>query len=249
MKTMLFLLLLSVGVCAQGGGVPGSVAVVGEAEMRVAPDEVYFTLEVITSAREVAAAKRANDLAAGKLVTATRAFNIAEEDVRTESFTISPKYASVKSSGAAREEKVLAGYEVTNRTRVTLKDLKRVDEFLTRAIDAGVNRVVSIDIGHSEYDKFAAQTRAMAVKNAEAKARAYAQQLGLTLGKAYIIREEEADRPGWESGYGSGNGNGDGDGDTSFGSAPPVAFDRAVTFALGRIELAEKIYVTFELKR
>ena len=249
MKTIFFLLLLSVAVCAQSGGVPAAVAVVGEADMRIAPDEVYFTLEVITSGNEVAAATRASDLAVGRLVAATRAFKISEEDVRTESFTVSPKYSSVKRPGTTREERVLAGYEVTNRTHVTLKDLKRIDEFLSRAIEAGVNRVVSIDIGHSEYDKFQAQTRAMAVKNAEEKARAYAQQLGLTLGKAYIIREEEADRPGYEVGYGSGNGNGSGQGDTEYGAPAPTAFDRAITFSLGRIELAEKIYVTFELRR
>ena len=248
MKILVMILLLSVVVCAQSTGVPASVSVVGEAEMKVVPNQVIFTLEVITSGKEVAVAKRANDKAVAQLLAVAKAFGVSEEDVRTDSLTVGPRYSTVRRTGTTREEQVLSGYEVKNRTLATLKDLNRIDDFLTKAIEAGVNRVVSIDIAHSEIQKFEEQTRALAVKNAEAKARSYAQQLGLTLGKAYVIREEDADQPGYAVGYGSGSGAGDGSGVPRLDS-PPMAFDREVAFALGRIELAEKIFVMFELKR
>ena len=91
----------------------------------------------------------------------------------------------------------------------------------------------------------------MAVKNAQAKAKAYAEQLGQTIGKAYVIREEEADSPSFDTGSGSGSGNGDaGDsGENGNIETPKNPFASQVTFALGQIDIEEKVYVIFELNR
>lgn len=88
MKTSVLILLLSVVVCAQNTGVPASVSVVGEAEMKVVPNQVIFTLEVITSDKEVAVAKRANDKAVAQLLGVTKVFGVTEDDVRTDSLTV-----------------------------------------------------------------------------------------------------------------------------------------------------------------
>ena len=94
------------------------------------------------------------------------------------------------------------------------------------------------------------QVRALAVKNARDRAVAYAKQLGQTVGNAYVIREEEADFPGYTNTIASGNGNGDGsEGTDSFDLRQPTAFAREIAFSLGKITVEEKIYVTFELMR
>jgi len=73
-------------------------------------------------------------------------------------------------------------------------------------------------------------------------------QLGQAVGNAYVIREEEADTPGYTTGFGSGNGAGNGsDGDHNFDLRQPTTFAREITFSLGKITVEEKIYVTFEL--
>ncbi len=99
--------------------------------------------------------------------------------------------------------------------------------------------------------KFQEQVRAMAVKNAQAKARSYAQQLGQTVGRAYVIREDGADSPSFDTGSGSGSGNGGGMGSAENGNieTPTNPFVNQVTFALGQIEIEEKVYVIFELNR
>ena len=81
--------------------------------------------------------------------------------------------------------------------------------------------------------------------------RADAVQLGQIVGKAYLIREEEADNPalfGYSNGSGNGSGNGDPDAYIARLEAP-TAFSTEVTFALGKISVEEKIYVIFELNR
>lgn len=65
-----------------------------------------------------------------------------------------------------------------------------------------------------------------------------------------MIREEEADTPGYTTGFGSGSGMGAGLGDGSPGDlSVPDAYSQAVTFAFGMISVSDKIYVTFELLR
>lgn len=249
MKILSFALLvfLAGGTFAQtADGLRPSVSVVGEAQIEVSPDQVVFTLEVITINKDVTIAKRANDIASAKMLAVTKVFQIDPQDVQTDSLTISPKYTSAKDP---RGENILTGYEVKNRLLVTLKDLTKIDGFLSKAIEAGVNRVVSIEIENSEMQKHQERARALAVTNAENKARAYARQLGLTLGKAYVIREEDADQPGIVTGYGSGRGSGIGDGNNAEWVEPQSPFARQVTFALGQIAIEEKIYVIFELNR
>ena len=224
-----------------------SVSIVGEAKMNVSPDQVVFTFEVVTADKNLSAAKRANDTRSSQALTAAKSFQIGPEKIQTDSLTISPQYTGTKDP---RGEHMLIGYEVTKRIFVTLKDLDKIDTFLAKAIEAGVNRVVAIRIESSQMQRFQEQVRSMAVKNARVKAQAYAAQLGQTVGKAYVIREDGADTPGYTSGNGSGSGSGDGVGTAAPNGkieTPTNPFAVPVTFALGQILIEEKVYVTFEL--
>lgn len=215
--------------------------------MSISPDQVVFTFEVVTADKDLSVAKRTNDSRSAKTLIAAKDFRIGSQEIQTDSLTISPQYTGAKDR---RGEHVLIGYEVTKRIFVTLKDLDKIDTFLSKAIEAGVNRVVAISIENSQMQKFQEQVRAMAVKNAQAKAQAYAQQLGQTIGKAYVIREEDADSPSFDTGTGSGSGNGDGWGEPNGRIETPTnPFVSQVTFALGQIEIEEKVYVIFELNR
>jgi uncharacterized protein YggE len=247
---VLWILLCSVvGVFAQSvESVRPSVSVVGEAEMSISPDEVVFTFEVITTNKDVTIAKQANDASSSRTLAAARAFNIGADEIQTDSLTISPKYTGEKDPRGAG---ILLGYVVTKRILITLKDLDKIDSFVAKVIEAGVNRVVDISIENSQMQKYQQDVRSIAVKNAQSKAAAYAKQVGQTIGKAYLIREEEADLPTFGNSGGIGSGNGDGiapDSSTNRLEAP-TAFDRVITFALGKIKVEEKIYVTFELNR
>jgi uncharacterized protein len=223
-----------------------SVSVVGEADLQVTPNQIVFTFEVVTTDPKLATAKKANDAAAAKTISVVKDFGVAEEDMQTDRLTVSPRTAGEKDP---RGRGTVIGYEVTKRFLVTFKKLDRIDEFLSRVIDAGVNRIVAIDIGNSEIPKYEQQVRLLAVDNARNKAEAYAKRLGLTVGRAYVIREEDADTPGYTTGYGSGSGHGVGMGDSGPGDlSVPSAYSREVTFALGKISVEDKIYVTFELK-
>jgi len=226
-----------------------SVSVVGEADMTISPDQVSFTFEIVTADRDLSKAKQQNDTAAAKTIATARSFNISPDDIQTQRLTITPKYTGDKDPRGSR---VLIGYEVTKRVDITLTDLTKIDTFLSRVIDAGVNRIVDVSIENSDYQKYQEQTRAAAVANARDRASAYAKQLGQSIGKAYVIREEDADNPANFGGVGNGwgNGNGTGAGDEGEPSLKvPTAYRSEISFALGKITVSEKIFVTFELLR
>ena len=223
-----------------------SVSVIGEAELQVTPNQIVFTFEVVTTDPKLAAAKMANDAAAAKTIGVVKQFGVSEDDLQTDRLTVSPRTAGEKDP---RGRGTVIGYEVTKRFLVTFKHLDRIDAFLSKVIDAGVNRIVDIGIGNSDVAKYEQQVRLLAVDDARNKAEAYAKRLGLKVGRAYVIREEDADTPGYTTGYGSGSGDGAGMGDVNPGDlSVPSAYSREVTFALGKISVEDKIYVTFELK-
>ncbi len=249
MKKICTLLLavcaLSFSAFSQTVVIQPSVSVVGEADIEVAPNQVSFTFEVVTTNAAIAEAKRLNDVAAAKTLAVTKSFEISDDDLQTDRLTIVPRLAGDKDP---RGRGTVIGYEVSKRIIVTLKQLDRIDEFLAKVIDAGVNRIVNISIENSDLEKYEQEVRLLAIDDARAKAESYAMRLGQKIGRAYVIREESADTPGYTTGIGSGFGSGMGDGDFERNdlSAPSV-YSRTVTFALGKISVSDKIYVTFEL--
>lgn len=224
-----------------------SISVIGEAEMSVSPDNAVFTLEVVNLDKDLSVAKRVNDDSVAKVLAAAANHKVDSKDIQTDSLTISPKYRSLKASQSATE---FVGYEVTKRILVTMRDLKQLDSFMASVIAAGVNKVVSVDFGDSQYRLHQEQVRAMAVKNAKEKAVAYAQQLGQKVGRAYSIREEGGDYPssGTITSNGSGTGGGIGDGIDRDPFAKPGYLNAAVTFAIGQIKIEETIYIIFILE-
>jgi uncharacterized protein len=248
MKKLILLFVMFMPMLELKAQTRPSISVVGEAKMSVAPDQVVFSLEVVTANKDLSVAKRENDSRASRALEAARQLQVASADIQTGSLTISPQYTGEKD---VRGRGVLIGYEVTKRIYVTLKALEKIDQFLSQIISAGVNKVVSIDIQNSKLQTYQEQVRAMAIKNAQAKALAYAAQLGQTIGKAYVIREEQADHPSMQAFAGDGSGSGDGTawGDTSGKIETPTnPYASPVTFALGEIDVEEKVYVIFELR-
>ncbi len=69
------------------------MSVIGEPEMKIAPDQIQFTFEIVTTDKVLASAKLANDRAAARTLTAAKAFNIAADDIQTDRIlatTVSP---------------------------------------------------------------------------------------------------------------------------------------------------------------
>ena len=171
---------------AQPAQSPPGVVVIGEGIVSVAPDYAQIESGVTTRAKTAKDAVDANSKLMAAITSALRESMIAENDIQTSRFAVQPIYASAE----PRAEPKLVGYSVSNRVRVTLRQIDKVGEVLDHLVHAGVTDVGGIEFLVSDPSKALDRARETAITDARRKAQAYAQASGLRLGPIMWIREE-----------------------------------------------------------
>jgi uncharacterized protein YggE len=195
MKTFVFvtLALIILAAGAQGQNIePPLITVTGQAEVRVPPDEVVFTLNVESIDKDMMAAKTKTDESVRQVLAIARKNNIKPEDVQTSNISVEPKYNTDDLEYEQRRtvKRVFIGYEVSKTIGIRLRDISRFDQVLSDVLKAGVTRVGDVDFRDSELRKHKDQARAMAMKAAQEKARMMAKEIGQSIGPAYAITEQ-----------------------------------------------------------
>jgi uncharacterized protein YggE len=219
---------------------PPLITVTGQAEVKVPPDEVVFTLSVVKVNKDLLVAKEENDRSVRSIMELTRRYNIAQQDVQTDYIGVSPKYREVRRRGAVvgeeEAERIFEGYEVSKTVVIRLRDIKRFENLLSDILKAGVDRVRDIDFRTSEIRKYKDDARAMAMRAAREKALALTKEIGQTIGKAHTIREE---------GYSYGNSNISANTTNVIGGS--YSDEENSTIAPGMITVSARVTVSFLL--
>ena len=195
MKRMLFLAVFvlanSVNAFPQNAIDPPLITVSGQAEVRVPPDEVVFSLDVEFVDKDMLTAKKRTDDSVKEVLSIARKNNVKAEDVQTSHISVQPKYNTDDLEYAQRRtvKRVLVGYEVSKTVAVRLRDISRFDELLSDVLKAGVTKVSNVEFRDSQIRKHKDQARAMAMKAAQEKASLMAREIGQSIGPAYSISE------------------------------------------------------------
>jgi uncharacterized protein len=184
-------LMLSLQVLAQSAIEPPLITVSGQAEVRVPPDEVVFSLDVEFVDKDMLTAKKRTDDSVKEVLSIARKNNVKAEDVQTSHISVQPKYNTDDLEYAQRRtvKRVLVGYEVSKTVAVRLRDISRFDELLSDVLKAGVTKVSNVEFRDSQIRKHKDQARAMAMKAAQEKANLMAREIGQSIGPAYSITE------------------------------------------------------------
>jgi len=173
------------------------ITVSGQAEMRVPPDEVVFTLEVESVDKDVMAAKKKTDESVKQVFALARDNKVNTDDVQTSYISVEPKYNTDDLEyGDERRgmKRVFLGYAVSKTIAIRLKDISRFDPLLSDVLKAGVTKVSNVEFRDSQIRKHRDQARAMAIRAAREKANLLAREIGQTIGPAYLITEGVASR-------------------------------------------------------
>jgi uncharacterized protein YggE len=160
------------------------ISVTGTADIMVIPDEAVFSLAVETTNLDISKAKSENDTKIKKIKDIAKDMNIDPKYIVTDYINVNPKYTYTNSG-----ENVFKGYTVHRGLIITLKDLKRFDELLTRLLEAGADYIQNVQFKTTQLRKYKDEARALAIKAAREKAEALAKELGQTVGKASNIQE------------------------------------------------------------
>ncbi len=216
----------------------------GEAEIRVAPDEVVLILGVETWDKNIRTAKKLNDDRVARITGVTRNFGIDPKYVQTDQMTVDPRYRN----GTFTDDDFI-GYFVNKTVVITLKDVSRFEDLYTAVLEAGANHIYGIQFRTTELRKYRDQARALAIKAAGEKAAAMAGEAGQKIGAPQSIQETAAN---WYSSYDSRGGNSWGGNMTQNviqnTGGTGSAFSEDGTFAPGQSSVTARVTVTYEMQ-
>lgn len=157
---------------------PDGITVTGDGETRGAPDTLAVTLGVSVKRESVDAAIGDATGAATALLDTLKGAGVAEEDLQTAAYSITPEFRS-------EGERVLPdGFRVSNTVVARIRELDGAGEVLDAATRAAGDVAVLQDVTFLLEEDSAANraARADAFRDARAKAEQYAELAGRELG-------------------------------------------------------------------
>lgn len=205
---------------------PRTITVIGQAELKVVPDEFVITFGVETKAKTANAARLDNERQTAAILTKIRARKIEPKYIKTEHFGLSPEYTG------RYEDRKLKGYDADRRVSVIVRDASIVEPLLAEIFEAGANRLYSVTFHSSKIEAQLADVRLQAVKAARDKAAAMAGVLGQQLGAPLKIDEQ----------------HGQGARISNFAYANNAPSGPSGTLATGKLRIAASVEITFEIK-
>ena len=189
---------LPMTACAQtpsptGYAVPADgtlLSVSASADAKRVPDIATISTGVVTQAADANAAMRANAAQMDKVMAALRAAGIAERDIQTSGINLNPNYKYAENTPPT-----IIGYQANNTINVKVRDLGKLGKVLDSLVAQGANQIngpsFEVDKPEEAYD----EARVAAIKKAQARAKTYADALGLKVRRIVSISEGGARTP------------------------------------------------------
>jgi uncharacterized protein YggE len=157
------------------------------------PNITNLSLGVEASASTVTLARNEAATAMTAIVAFLTSSGVAERDIRTQSFNISPQYTFRErlEDGFRTNERVLTGYQVTNTVSVKVRELDQTGAILDGVVKAGGDliRINGISFTVDDPSPLKVQARELAVQEAMKKAQELATLAGVGLGQLIFISE------------------------------------------------------------
>jgi len=163
------------------------VWVSGTGKVTAVPDVAIFSLGVEAQEKTVKEAQSEAISAMNAIITALKANGVAEKDIQTQWYNISPVMKWVEDTN----EQITIGYKVTNMATVKIRDISKAGATIDAVAEAGGNltRINSINFTVDDPTAYYNQAREKAMQDANAKAEQMATLAGITLGKPTYISE------------------------------------------------------------
>jgi uncharacterized protein YggE len=181
--------VVSVPAASAASGPSRYVTITADGSVKVVPDAVRMnaTVTVIAGSSKEAQAQVSTTSAAVR--AALTAAKIDKKDIATQSITVYPEYNYTQEAGSK-----LIGYRSSQSFAIVIRNAANAGDIVDSVIAAGgdnlqINGVTPFVLDST---KAAESARAVAVKNAKAKAASYAKLLGVKLGKVTYIVENYA---------------------------------------------------------
>ena len=201
----------------------------------VVPDEVAFSLRVVTMEKDLPTAQAKNDQVVKSLLALARQYQIPPTKVQTGYINVSQRFSDEE---VTKKPPVFLGYTVTKSVAIILQDVSKAEELLADIFKSGVSTIDHVSFRTSQLRKHKDQARAMAIKAAQEKAIALTKEINQSIGKAYSITEEGPTPFAYAQNRSS----------NYIGTGGETSASEESTIALGQISITARVTVSFELK-
>lgn len=232
-----------------------TIQVSGSGEVYAVPDIATFSFSVTETAKTVKEAQEKSEVKISKALSVIREAGVEDKDIMTTGYNVYPKYEwqdaicakpenlLIDSYSSTRAtvycppgKQILTGYEVSQSVMIKVRDTQKAGDLVTQVGAVEVSNISGLQFVVDNRDQYVAQAREEAIKEAKAKAKILAKQLGVRLGK--VMYYNENGYPIYEA-YGKGGGV-----DMAVSSAAP----RTVELPEGEAKITSDITITYEIK-
>ncbi len=161
--------------------------VTGSGKVTVSPDIADLIIGIDSREATVSEAQAKAADAMNQLIAVLKQNGLADKDIKTQQFTISPVYSYDSKNNIS----TIIAYEVTNTVDAKIRDLTKVGIIIDAAAVAGgdLTRVNSVSFSVEDPTKYYSQARELAMNDANTTAKQLAQLGGVTLGKPTYISQ------------------------------------------------------------
>jgi uncharacterized protein len=181
-----------------------AVTVIGEGQVREAPDIARTTIGVEARAPSAVEATREAATRMAAVIAAVKQLGVTDADIQTSAFSIrSERFTAPAPPAGGAPGLTPLTYVASNSVAITIRDTARVGAILDAAVSAGANEVWGVSFAHSDEDALRMRARELAVADARARAEGLARAAGVTLGPVLSIDEVGLQPYGRAMGQGS----------------------------------------------
>lgn len=164
----------------------------GTGEVSAAPDMATINTGVVTQAESAREALSGNNAAMEKIMSTLKKHDVADKDVQTTNFNVSPIY---KRDNRGRQLNEIEAYRVQNTVQVHVRKLANLGKVLDALVQAGSNQISGIRFDIDDQEGLLNQARSRAIRDARSRAEIYAQAEGVKVGRVRQISEQQIAMP------------------------------------------------------
>lgn len=229
MRTLLIALVVTIvalPIAAHAAELSRTISVSGHAEVAATPDRARVSAGVVSQAASAGEAVDQNSAAMRGVFAALEAAGVAQADMRTAGFNVTPVFEQVERT---RQAPRIVGYRANNTVTALVRDIATVGATLDALIKGGANTLHGVSFFVAPDEAVQDRLRIAAVKDAARKAAMMAEAAGARLGRVMTIAE---------------TGRGGGPSPARFRSEALAS----VPVAAGTSTLSMDVAVTFELR-
>ena len=216
-----------------------TITMTAEGEALAVADIASFTFSVSEEGTTSDEAQKKASEKINKALEYFKANAVEEKDIKTEDYSIYPKYENVvpcRMFDCPVSEPKIIGYTVNQSIRIKIRDAENTSKFLEELTKFKINNISGISFTIDDTDALYELAQKDAIAKAEVKAQTLAKELGVKLGDVVSFSEDSGP---YNPAYGMG---GDAMMETSMKSSVAPEIPK------GENKYTARVYVTYELK-